>query len=155
MTIENTFGLAEKADEIVDPLDGRIVDPTNADSLIDSFEAAKEFADRLWDWQKQLRQLIAALTEGDAKTRRVRGEKRRAKVTMPSDAWDQSILKEAWNAYPKFRDEFLTIATLRVRMRELKKMNEETGPDDFESFRAIVQNANLGPQGLPSVSIEQ
>src|SRR5262245_26318634 len=49
-------------------------------------------------------QIVAALAAraprvGDSKTSRVRGDRRRAKIEFPEDAWEQSRLKEAWHSF--------------------------------------------------------
>lgn len=134
--------------------DGRQVDPDDIDGLIDAYEESKAVADQWYAFNRRIRELIGKHAEGEGKTLRVRGHERRAKLTLPDDGWDQSILKEAFNAYPQFRDEVLSIASLRVKAREWKKIKNETGPADFETFRSMIENANKGPQGLPTITIE-
>lgn len=131
---------------------------TNAvDELIATYEihAAAEKAAR--EAKLLVASQLAALAPrvDDCRTVRLRGEHRRVKLEYPEDAWDQSRLKEAWFAYPKFASEFLTIATLRVKLREYKKAVHESGPADFQMFVKMLTDANRGPQGMPRVVIEE
>lgn len=141
--------------EFIDPLTGEVIDLTDADALIDCFERIKAQDSAIYVAKQIVQRAIANLSEGTAKTRRVRGHRRRAKVEMPDAGWDQSKLKEAYNAYPQFRDELLSISSLRVKLREFKKVVNEKGPEDFQCFKGIVQAAELPPSGTPRVTVEQ
>jgi hypothetical protein len=90
----------------------------------------------------------------DCRTTRIRGENRRAKLEWPEDSWDQGILKEAYHAFPSLRDEFLTIGSLRVRLREFKKMVHENGDAAYEQFKAMITSAQRPAQGPPRVILE-
>lgn len=140
--------------ELVDPLTGEILDRDNVDDLIDSYERLKQTSDRCYAVQMEIRRILADKTEGDAKTRRIRGKRRAAKITMPDDSWDQSILREAFHSYPQHRDECLKIDTVKVMLREYKKLVNTSGPPDFETFRDMVTKANRGPTGTPALAVE-
>ena len=147
---------AEIPAEILDPLTGEIVESGDADQLIDAWDRLKEMEAACRAFKTALATALAALApDCEAKTRRVRGQRRRCKIEMPDSSWEQSRLKEAWESYPQFRDELLTINSLRVRMREYNKILNEKGPSDWESFRAIIISADRGPQGLPAVTVEE
>lgn len=145
----------EESPGIFDPSVAKYISPEDPDELIDAFERMDRYYREAARIRKELVLAIAALTEGDAKTRRVRGQRRRAKVTIASDSWDQSMLMEAWNSYPKFRDGVLKIASIRVGLREYKKIAGESGPKDFEMFRDMLTRANLGSTGTPRVTVEE
>lgn len=98
---------------------------------------------------------LSPRTEDGCKTTRVRGETQRVTIEWPDDSWDQSLLKEAWYCYPQFRDEFLVIATLRVKLREFKKMLHEVGSPEYETFKRMVREACVGPRGTPRIVIEK
>lgn len=140
--------------EIVCPLTGEIIDLDSADSMIDGLERLKTTGDKIYAVQQSLRVALAAMTAGDAKTRRVKGKRRQAVVTMPDDSWDQSMLKEAFQSYPQFRDDILKIDSLGVRKVEYKQAVNTSGPPDWEMFRDMVSKANRGPTGLPTVKVE-
>ncbi len=91
----------------------------------------------------------------DCKTTRIRGQKLRAKLEYPDDSWDQGLLKEAYHAFPALRDEFLSIGSLRVRLREYKKMLHEKGDPAYEKFKSMIGSANRGPQGAPRIILEE
>jgi hypothetical protein len=148
--------LAEQhATEIVDPTTGELVDTKNVDQLIACHDRVAKKAGELYDLKKQLAHTLCALTTGDLKTRRIRGEQLCAKVEIPDDYWDQSILKEAYNSFPKFRNEFLRIESVGVRLREWKKLQGTTGPADMEAFKRMIGSANRGPSGTPKITIEK
>jgi hypothetical protein len=140
--------------EIECPLTGELVSVRDVDSLIDLYERCKIAGDRLYAVRQAAQRALHDLCEGDAKTRRVRGRRRQAKVETPSDGWDQSILKEAWNSFPALRDEVLKIDSIGVKLREFKKLVNTAGDDAFTTFRDMVSSANRGPSGTPAVTVE-
>lgn len=143
------------AREFTDPTTGEIIQLDDVDSMLDSLERITAWLDRLHETKKQICFALDSLCEGNQKTRRVRGRRRQAKVETPDDYWDQSILKEAFNAYPQLRDECLAIASIRVKLREFKKIQGTKGTADFNSFRDMIAQANRGPSGTPRVVIEE
>jgi hypothetical protein len=151
--------------------DIQIVDTAASDAPADAFTGSEPTVDKLIDAYEHYDQaerdarnsriqIAAALAArsrqtGGCRTARVRGERRRVKIEFPDDSWDQSRLKEAYYAYPQFRDEFLTIASIRVRLREYGKAVRESGPEAFETFKGMLVAANRGAKGLPRIVIEQ
>jgi len=144
----------EPDNEILDPTTGELVCIDDIDGLIDMYERCKHTNDVCYAVQIKVRELLAGMTEGDSKTRRVRGNRRQAVISMPDDAWDQASLKRAFAEYPKYRDQVLKIDSVRVLLREFKKIVGTTGPADFNDFRDIVSAANRGPCGTPTIKIE-
>jgi hypothetical protein len=141
---------------IDDPLEpGRWVDLGDADALIGLYEKLDLFDKRVYTTKLRIREQLVQLSEGDAKTRRVRGLNRVAVLSMPDDSWDQSILREAWNSYPDLADEMLAISSLRVKMREYKKAVNTAGTPAFNTFRDMLTSANRGPTGTATVKIEK
>jgi hypothetical protein len=131
-------------------------EPT-VDELIDAYEHYDQAEKGARNSRVQIAAALAARSPqtGGCRTARVRGDRRRAKIEFPEDSWNQSTLKEAYYAYPQFRDEFLTIASLRVRLREYGKAVRESGPEAFETFKGMLVAANRGAHGLPRIVIEQ
>jgi hypothetical protein len=154
MDMEMMEARAEALDSVVH-WRGEILDPANIDQLIDVYEQATAVANEAYAIQRWIRQRALELTHGDAKTRRLVGRRRKAKLTMPDDAWDQGRLKEAFNSFPQYRDDVLAIASLRVRLREFKKLANSSGEPSFNLFRDMVVAANNGPQGLPRLAVEE
>jgi len=142
-------------DDIISPLDGEAIEPDDVDGLIDLYEQIDALDERLYTTKLQIREALAAQSEGDKKTRRVAGHRRRAKLTFPSDGWDNSILKEAWESYPQFRDEYLRINKIDPRVREVKKLIDTAGPPDLTSFRDMVSSAQREATSPPTVKIEK
>jgi hypothetical protein len=141
---------------LIHPLTGETVSPEDVDALADAWEQADGQFRQLAAYRAQLAAALFALAHpGDGRTCRVRGERRRVRLTLPEDAWDQAKLREAYHAYPQFRDEYLAIERLRVKARNLAKSEHETGPPAFETFLTMVRAANRGPVGTPHVAIEE
>lgn len=144
--------------EIVSPFDGEVInldDPNSTDKLIRLLEDIKEIESQIYSVKPAVVREIASRTAGEAKTRRLMGQEKIAVVTMPGLSWDQSILKEAWNSFPKHRDTCLKIDEIGVRTREWGKIENTTGPDDFNAFRDMVAAACRGATGQPQVKIEK
>lgn len=142
---------------LLNPLTEAIIPPDDVDQMIDAYQEMKAFGDRLYAAQIAIRQKLADITKGqtEAKTRRVQGRRRKAKIEMPSPGWDQSILKEAWNAYPQLRDQVLKIDTVGVKAREWKKLAETAGAPEVEMFRNMIKAAVKPPTGAPTITIEE
>src|SRR4030095_1234891 len=113
--------------ELLDPTTGEIVDPTNVDDLIACYMRVAQKSGELYDLKKNLARRLYAMTSGDTKTRRLRGERLAVKVEAPDDEWDSSVLRAAWERYPALRDEFLKIESIGVRIREWKKLHGTAG----------------------------
>lgn len=143
-----------EAPELIDPLTGEILE--DVDSMIDSYERLKKHGDRIYAVRQEIARRLAEMTEGELKTRRLRGKKRAVKITMPDSYYSQPLLKEAWNSFPGFAPEYLRIDSIGVKKREVKKLEGTTGEKDFEMFKSLVQRANQGPgNGTPRISIEE
>lgn len=141
--------------EILNPLTGLSIEIEDTDGLISAFEHLKFVESQCYSAKRQIAIALAAKTTGQAKTRRVEGEKRRAKIEFPDDSWDQSVLRTAWEQYPELRERCLKIVTISVQLREYKKLKETTGTDPVNQFRDAVVSANRGPTGTPRVTVEE
>jgi hypothetical protein len=127
------------------------------DELIEAYQA-HDAIERVARQEKQKIALqIASLSPmGDGfRTTRLRGEKLRCKIEYPPDSWDQSLLRECWFSYPQYAEQFLAIASFRVKLIEFKKLLRESGPAAFECFKQMLQKANKGPTGTPRIVIEE
>jgi hypothetical protein len=141
--------------EIISPIDGRCADPADADELIDLLESLNEIDSKVYATKIAIREALAKLTEGDAKTRRVQGQRRKAVVEMPGEKFEQSILKSLWESHPKFAHQYLRIGTIDVQVREYRKIiNTSSTEADFTYFRDTLTGANRGQVGTPTVKIE-
>lgn len=141
---------------VMNPVTGAVVDLKDIDSVIRAVKECKELKSDLESFDRLIRQTAVGFTKGTAKTRRIQGKTLRAKVEMPDDAFDQSILKEAWHAYPKHREKYLRISRIDPQLREVKKLRELSTDDPaFESFKTMIERANQGPQGMPRVTVEE
>jgi hypothetical protein len=128
----------------------------SVDQLIDAYQFHANEERMAREFKHKIAALLAAKAprDPDCRTARVRGEQFRAKIEFPADAWGQSKLKEAYNAYPQYRDEFLVIERLKVKLREYDKAIRETGPEPFQQFVQMLKSANRGPQGPAKITVE-
>lgn len=149
------IGLDLEPTGITNPLTGQPVDPDDIDDLIDCFEHVKSVADQCYAVKKRVAERLASLTNGDKKTRRIEGVRRRAKVEMPSTAWDRKLLRSAWDGFPGVADRCLKIETIGVVAVEYKKLLETTGGPVLMDFIAAVKAADRGPQGTPTITVEE
>jgi len=147
--------IVSPAAEIEDPLTGELIDVSDVDALISCFENLKATAEQITYARGLIAQALAAKTESVTKTRRIAGKTRIAKIEMPSVKWDNAKLKEAYHAYPKFRDQYLRIAEVAPDMVQLNKLRNMTGEPDLETFKKIVLAAERPATGNPSITIEK
>lgn len=139
---------------LVDLATGEVISLDDPDALCESYRRLSENIGRLSELKKKIALAIDELADGKEKTQYVRGRRLRAKVVKADDSWEQSVLKEAWNSYPKLRDEFLAIAALRVKKRAWNKLLKSKCPKELEGFRAVVEKANRGPRGSSKITVE-
>jgi hypothetical protein len=142
--------------ELTDPLTGECVPADDPDALIDAYERLRLAEGALTLYRQQLTAALAGLVcAAETRTRRVRGRRRRARLELPPDSWDQARLREAWERFPHLAGEVLQIQALRVRVREWRKLQAEVGPPDFQAFKSLLAEAHQGVRGLPRVTIEE
>lgn len=141
--------------EVVDPLTGEIVPVTDADALIELWTRLREIDQQIYAAKTATARALAALTTGEARTRRVQGQRLRCVVEMPPTNWDNSRLKEAWHAFPRWREEYLRIAEVAPNLREVAKLRNMSGPPDLETFRAMVLGAERESTATPRIKVEE
>lgn len=136
---------------------GEIVELTDADAVIDAYDAIDKLDAQVYATKTRLKQALAEMTEGTAKTRRVAGKRRVAVVTMPDKSWDNGKLKEAYNSFPAIRDQYLRIDRVAVKAVEFNKTRNMAVVDNppLETFLSMVASAENPPSGNPSVKVEK
>lgn len=150
---------SEDEDErlIMNPITGAVVNLDDIDSVIRACGENRQLKADLDAFDRTVREAAVAFTSGTAKTRRIQGKTLRAKVEMGDIYPNQSILKEAYAAYPKYRDGYLTISSVSLKLREFKKL-ENLATDDkaFESFASMLKTAHeQGSVGSARITIEE
>lgn len=137
--------------------DGEAIDATDADALIAAYERIARMNDTVYAVTVQIKQALGAMTEGTAKTRRVAGKSRVAVLTMPGNTWNNSKLKEAYNAYPQLREQYLRIESVAVKAVEFNKTRNMAVVDNppLETFLSMVASAEQPASGNPSVKVEK
>jgi hypothetical protein len=132
---------------------GQTLSAGDADGLIEAYERADAVYREARDCRAELAHALLVLTSGDTKTRYVRGDKRRAKVELPPDSWDQRTLMAVWETYPQYARDVMRIERLKVMLREFGKVEKESGPEAFVAFKSLLKSANLGATGTPRIEI--
>lgn len=141
---------------LMNPLTGSLVNTDDIDSLIMACVDAKQQLDDLRSFEDTLRRKLGSLANGTTKTRRLKGKTLQAKIEMADDGWDQSILKEAYQSYERFRDGYLGIGSISVKLREFKKLPEMSTDDPaFSQFKGMLEAAVRPATGAPKVSLEK
>jgi hypothetical protein len=145
------------ADVILQPDTPALVEERTVDELIRDYQLFDhdEHSARAAKQRIAMELARRAPQSDGCRTTRLRGEHSRVRIEWPQDAWDQSRLMECWHAFPHLRDEFLTIATLRVRLREYAKGCRTSGPADYATFLKMIKAANRGPVATPRIVIEE
>lgn len=141
---------------LTNPLTGEIVDETSIDELIDCYEYIDAKDKQIFAVKQRIKHLLLARTEGSAATRRVAGERRVAKLTLPAESFEQATLKRLWAEMPDLAEKYLRIESIAVQMREFNKLRgTSTDQPDLAAFRDALTAASRGRASLPSVSVEK
>ena len=140
--------------ELIDPFSGYPVDCVNVNALAEAYDRAQDMERQLAGFRFLLAGHLAAMTTGEARTRRLRTDRHRIRIEMPDDSWDQKALKELWTDYPQSAL-YLRVARVEPKLREVKKLANETGAKQFEAFKAKLLSANQGPRGAPRIYLEE
>lgn len=145
-----------QATEIINPVTGAIVSLDDIDSLILGCDECKKLISELEVFYRTLREAAWAKTAGTTKTRRLKGKKYQAKLEQGPRYPVGSILKEAYNAFPQHRDQYLKIGKIDLQMREVAKLEGMASDDpSFNQFKGMIKDAiEKGSEGLPSISME-
>lgn len=139
---------------IVVPIRGEVIDPANADALIDAYEFVKAKEADLYTAKRMIVAALDKLATSEANTKRVQGERRRVKIEAPKIGWDNSKLKAAYEAFPGLRDQALRISQIEVDKRKYDMLKRTSGPPEFEAFKARIAEACKGPTGNPTITVE-
>lgn len=138
----------------VDPITGEVIDPTNADHLIDAMARLDRHIALLRVWKARFEDAIAAMAAHKDRTERVAGEKRVAKVEWPGTEFDPKMTKHLWDTYPQFRDKFLRLESVGVQRREYDKLTRTNGTEEFEMFKKALMVCERQSQRRPAIKIE-
>jgi hypothetical protein len=146
----------EASSDLINPVTGCIVNTDDIDSLILGCDECKRLLDDINTFYRTLREIAWSKTAGTTKTRRLKGRKYQAKIEQGQRYPVGSILKEAYNAFPAFRDKYLRIESVKLQMREYAKLEGTTSDDPaFVQFSGMLKDAmEKGSDGLPTVSLE-
>lgn len=146
--------IVEGINEIMNPFTGEIIRLDDIDGLIGLYEGLDKVNKQAYAVMLRIRESLAARTEGDAKTRRIRGETRLAKLEWPAESFTQADLKRLWEEFPDVRDDYLKIDTIGVKHREYAKIANTSGGERFTEFRDGLTKASRGITGTPTLKIE-
>jgi hypothetical protein len=129
-------------------------DCQTVDQLLRLLQQLKHDQQELRACECMVRTELASRCQGDGKTRRIRGDELEAKVVMPNDHWQQTVLKQCAKTDAELSAVYLRIATYAPNLVEVKKMEGTTGNDRFESFKHLLLSARGPSNSPPTVTLE-
>ena len=114
--------MPEAIREFVCPITGEVIPEADIDALIDALERVKAQEGDLRQFRMLLGQFFVERTNDfDARTRRIRGNRRRCKIELADESWDQKTLKQAWTEFPELAKQYMAIESVKLQMKEWKK----------------------------------
>lgn len=141
---------------LTDPVTLELIDTTDPDALADAVVRCGQLMGELSFVRAECSRMLAELSSGDAKTRRlVTPGGRTLKIEMPSTTFDGKTLKALWDSHAELARQYLRIASIEVQRREVDKLRNTSGPEQFEKFKALVLGAERPPSGTPRIVVEQ
>lgn len=142
---------------IFDPKTEKDIDPEDTDALISAIEHWDAMIARSIGIKRRIEDiLIAKVSDLKTKTRRVRGEKRTAIVTMPDDYQDVATLRKIVEdkRYKVIWPQLIRVSGYAIKMREYKTALNTKGTDEWNEYRDRVKSALRDPTARPRVKIE-
>lgn len=138
---------------------GKEIDAKDADALIDGLELVERHIEQAIAQREVFRDAIRALAPKDVKTktRRVRGERRCAKIEMPGEDQDNATLR-AIATDPEYRliwPQLIRVQSYAIKMREFKKAKATKGTEVWNKYRDRVAKAIKPSTSKPRVKIEE
>lgn len=142
---------------------GELVSLSDVDQMADMLNEIDVMMETLTTAKTLARISIGQMcADQTTKTRYVAGKRRMLKVEMPDRKFDNSKLKEAWNAYSstpemvKLRDEYLKIESVKVSLTPFKKLEKTSVKDNkpLETIKRMIVDAEQPATANPTVKVE-
>jgi len=127
----------------------------NIDELCHLLSIVKEQSTRLKACEYECRSALALLTQGETKTRRLKGDRFTAKLTYPGDNWSQGVLKQLVKEDPEQSILYIRVATYAPNLKEIKKLEACNGNERFEAYKTKLLEARSPSLSPPTVSFEE
>jgi hypothetical protein len=145
--------------ELVSP-EGEVFAAGDLDSVIRGWRAAMEKVKEWRAFASTLASLIGSYAEKPAdalntRTTRLAGDEEKVKLIWPTPNFDQKALRTIWADWPKQSRDYLAIGSIRVRLREYKKLVKTTaGTALFRKFRSEMLAAQVQYDPMPRVQLD-
>ena len=138
---------------VIHPFTGSVIDTDDIDSLLNACDVVAQDVADLKQFHNELREIAWSKTSGTNKTRHLVGKTHKGSVTRADVYPDNSILVQAWQTYPQYRDRALKLSSVRPKMREYNKLKQtETDDPAFATFINMINAAFDGREpGTPRV----
>lgn len=153
---------------VMNPVDGQLYNLDDVDDLIRGCSDVQQQIADLRTLEHTMRQHAWNLSErarekaGDkfTKGRRLRGKAYIAKLEQGDLTPNQKMLRETWDKFtekPQVRDEFLKIASIGIKAREVTKLSSTSTTDpDLLLFKDMLKAAlDNGSRGMPTLKQEK
>lgn len=140
------------------PKTGKAIDPDDKDTLIDALEIIRKHIAMSFDHKETIEKALCKhVADLKTKTRRVQGERRKARIEMPSDKQENARLKNIVEdkKYKLIWPQLIRISQYAIKMREFNKAKNTKGTEDWNAYRDAVASAILPPTASPRVIIEE
>lgn len=140
--------------EIINPLDGEIIDDNDVDALLSFIETMKYCIERLREAVSAAESSIVQKAQfGEGLTSRIRGKIKRCRLTKSSYNWDQKSLSSLYQ-HP-CNKEIIKVGSYKVSAKEYEKIKNELSNDEsFKEFKDKLLFSNLGRIGKVTIQIE-
>lgn len=115
----------------------------------------KEFMGQMRAYELTLRAAVnsVCLRDESSLTSYIHCEKGRVKVTHSAPAWDNIQLKKLWDI--EDAKKYLRIERIAPNLREIKKLEKETGGDEFLKLKSDILGCKRESTSLPTVIFER
>ncbi len=144
------------SEESFNPANGELIDFNDADSLIDNLAAINKSMSLHYAMADRIKaHLLSMVSWKDGATARVAGSRRVVKVVKPSPVWDDELLGEFAERFPKFAKKVLKpVQSYKIVHAELKKLMSTDGKVATEA-RLAIEKCRVPSASRPSFTIEE
>lgn len=147
-------------EDLVDPVNGEIINPTDVDALLEAYRRASHASRCCYAFMQNVRAIVADLAPKPAKetvkTVRVAGNNLVAICKLPSPSWDQKILKHLYLSSPALAQTYLRITEVAPNLVEVNKLrNTRATARPLSLFKKELFTAERPAVGIPTITIAE
>ena len=140
----------------VNPVTGEEIDIRDIDQVIEESLQASQLLAKLRSFDQLLRGQAIKLAAGNGQIRRLQGQRLSAVLENCGGIHpDMPTLRLAWESYPHFRDRFLRISTVALKLEPFNQLSTlETDDPAYQEFIGLLRRAvDEGQPSLPLLKV--